>query len=312
MKRKHLWRVTLAVAVQIAYPATIKANTTTDSQGAAAPRAVNTLPLVSTDAPPALSWRWRRFSTADYVITAAGGAVTLTAAILKPRWTKFLRNGNEFDETVRAALRADSLQERYLYRDASDIGLSLSVSWPLVADAVVGAWWYRGSREAAQEMMLIDLQTFAVVGALQGAANVIAGRERPYGRDCGGEQLPSDSIDCTGSIRYRSFFSGHASFAFAGAALVCGQHFKTRLLGTAWDALSCGGAYAVATTTALFRNVSDVHYATDTLLGAAVGTLVGYGVPLLHYRDADHQSKSTLTELRVVPAAGGIGVLGMF
>lgn len=48
------------------------------------------------------------------------------------------------------------------------------------------------------------------------------------------------------------------------------------------------------------------------LLGAALGTLVGYGVPLLHYRDAAGRSKSSFVELRAVPAPGGVRVLGRF
>ena len=136
--------------------------------------------------------------------------------------------------------------------------------------------------------------------------------ERPYGRNCGTSTLPSDAVDCEGSIHYRSFFSGHSAFSFTSAALICVHHFENDLLGAPWDALSCIGGYAVAGTTATFRVVSDVHYASDILTGALVGTLVGYGVPLLHYRRAHTASAQSGLKLSLVPAAGGLGVLGIF
>ena len=278
-----------------------------------APHPVDSTPLVVKNAPPPLIWKWPTFGAADYVVTGAGAAVTLSAAIVKPRSKHSLSGGLWFDNSVRNALRVRTVSGRYIFRDASDVGLSLAVSWPFVADALTGAWWYRGSREAAQEMALIDLETLAVSGALQGATNVFVSRERPYGQNCGTSQLPSDSLDCTGSIHYRSFFSGHSAFSFTGAALICVHHFENDLLGGPWDTLSCVGGYAVAATTATFRVVSDVHYASDVLTGALLGTLVGYGVPLLHYRKViKPEATSASLQLHLIPAPNGIGLLGIF
>jgi membrane-associated phospholipid phosphatase len=269
--------------------------------------------LVSVDTPPPLVWKWARFSTADYFVTVAGGAATLTAAIVHPRPQHSLNGGLWFDESVRDALRVDTLDNRYIFRDASDVGLSLLVSWPFVADALTTAWWYRGSREAAQEMALIDLETLAVSGTLQGVTNVLMSRERPYGRDCGTAELPGDAIDCTSASRYRSYFSGHTSFSFTSAALICVHHFRNELLGAPWDAVSCAGGYALATATSSFRIVADMHYATDVLTGALMGTLVGYGVPLLHYSRLGN-STTTMAgmQLHLVPAPGGLGLVGIF
>lgn len=283
------------------------------------PRLVNTLPLVSTNAPPALIWKWPSFSLGDYVVTMGGAAITLGGAILQPRAQHSLTGPIGFDTAVRRALRADQLSVRYDFRDASDVGLSLAVSWPFVGDALTTAWWYRGSREAAQEMALIDLEALAITGALQGATNVLVSRERPFGQGCGEGGLPADANDCKGSFHYRSFFSGHSAFSFTGAALVCMHHMETELLGAPWDALSCAGAYAVAATTATFRVVADVHYASDVLLGATVGTLVGYSVPLFHYRKlggAPRTRESAAApaplQLRLIPSPGGVGLLGIF
>lgn len=268
--------------------------------------------LVSTNAPPPLVWQGSRFSTADWVVALAGGAVTLTTAILPPRAHHSLGGGILFDNSVRNALRAHTLANRYIFRDASDVGVSLMVSWPLIADSLTAAWWYRGSRDAAQQTALIDLEAYAISGAIQGVTNSLVSRERPYGPDCGSAQLPADATDCSGSTHYRSFFSGHATISFTGAALICTHHFENDLIGSPWDALSCAGGYAVAATTATFRIVSDQHYASDVLTGALVGTLVGYGVPLLHYRHKGQPATPNNLQLHLVPALGGLGVLGIF
>ncbi len=273
-------------------------------------------PLASapTDTLPPLTWNWSQFSTVNYVIGATAGAVTLSSAIVKPRATHALSGGRWFDDDVRNALRVRSLSDRYIFRDASDVGLSLTVTWPFVADALTAAWWYRGSREVAEQMALIDLETLTISAAIQGVSNVLVSRERPYGRDCGSNELPSNASDCDGSSHYRSFFSQHSTLAFTGAALICVHHFDNELLGPPWDAISCAGGYAVAATTATFRVVSDLHYASDVITGALVGTLVGYGVPLLHYRNKN-SLPSTQTggpELHLIPSPGGLGLMGTF
>lgn len=261
---------------------------------------------------PPLSWRWKRFGAADYAVTGGGGALILALAIIKPRAQHSLSGGILFDEAARDALRARTIDTRYAFRDAADVGFSLAVTWPFLADSLTTAWWYRGSRDVAQEMALIDLEALAIAGAVQGITNVMVSRERPYGRTCGSDELPENSVDCRGSGHYRSFFSGHTTFSFTGAALICAHHFKNSLLGAPWDALSCAGAYAVASTTAAFRIVGDDHYASDVMVGALVGSAIGYGVPLLHYRDPDANARNNSLQLTVVPTGTSLNLMGTF
>ena len=267
---------------------------------------------------PPLYWDWPQFSTANYVVTGAAGAITLAAAIMKPQ-ARHAMGGVLFDDTIRNTLRLSDSSARYIARDASDVGLSLVVTWPVFVDSLVTAWWYRGSREVAQEMALIDLETLAITGAVQGATNVFVSRERPYGGDCSNGnaptpgKIPEQTVDCDGTTRYRSFFSGHSSFAFASAALVCVHHFQHDLLGAPYDAISCAAGYAVAATTSTLRVAGDVHYATDVLTGALLGTAIGWGVPLLHYRNrALGAVKVGDVRLQLVPSLGGAGVAGTF
>jgi membrane-associated phospholipid phosphatase len=268
--------------------------------------------MPETSTPP-LEWRWATFSTLDYAITGIGAALTLAAATINPRSQHSLSGGILFDEDVRDAVRPSRLETRYIFRDASDVGLSLAVTWPFFVDALTTAWWYRGSRDVAEQMALIDLQALAITGGLQGVTNVIVSRERPYGRVCGSKEMPSNAEDCSGAVHYRSFFSGHSAFSFASAALICSHHFQHRLLGSPWDGVSCAGGYVVAATTASFRVVSDVHYSSDILTGALIGSIVGYGVPLIHYWSPRKRlDRPGELKLELVPTAGGIGVMGIF
>lgn len=259
-----------------------------------------------------LTWKRARFQKWEYYLTIGAGLATVGSAIASPL-PKHRSGPILFDEAARKTFRQTSLQKRYTFRDASDVTLSLLATWPFFVDALVTAWWYRGSRDTAEQMALVDLETIAISGAIQGVTNVFVSRERPYGDSCRDGALPTEAFDCAGSRHWRSFFSGHAAFSFTSAALICFHHMEQKLLGGPWDALSCGGAYGVAAATATFRMVGDMHYASDVIIGALVGSAVGYGVPLLHSKHPEvGEVKGEGFRMRIVPNGLGAGVAGLF
>jgi len=242
--------------------------------------------------PKPILWRreWPRFSTADWIITGAGAALALAAAIAPPQ-SKHVYGGVLFDDDVRSFLRLKNPQARFNARDASDVLLSLEATWPFFVDAVITTWWFRGSPDAAAQMALVDGQALAIVTAVQGATNTIASRERPYGQVCGSSEQPDQTVECEGNVRHRSFFSGHAAFTFMSAGLICTHHLQHRFLRGAGDELACAIAYGGAAATATLRVMGDMHYATDVLTGAMVGGLIGVAVPLFHYRRANVENQ---------------------
>jgi membrane-associated phospholipid phosphatase len=246
----------------------------------------------------------------EYVTIGLGLAATLTFNLIKPI-NKRPAITIGFDESARSLVRLNSQEARFAIREASDLTLSVVMILPLLADALINAAWYRDNPRAAWRMAMVALEALAITGSLQGVTNTLASRERPYGRNCGGE-LPEEAEDCHGSVRYRSFFSGHSSFSFTGAALMCSQHLRYQLFGGgAPEVATCVAGFALAATTALFRMMGDMHYATDVLTGAAVGTLVGFLVPELHDRLGPVTSKHGVT-LQVVPSSSGVQVVGLF
>lgn len=255
---------------------------------------------------------WPRFGTADWIITGAGAAIALGAAIVPPQ-KKHAFGGVLFDDEARRVLRMPTSEGRYIARDASDVILSLEATWPLFVDALITTWWYRGSPDAAGQMALVDAQALSIVTAIQGATNTIVSRERPYGQICGTAEQPGSTNDCEGNVRYRSFFSGHSAFTFMSAGLICVHHQKLDLLRGGGDEIACVAAYTGAAATATLRVMGDMHYVSDVAVGAGVGTLVGLAVPLLHYRRVNvaPENKAAL-DWTLIPVGAGLGVGGTF
>lgn len=261
-----------------------------------------------------LEWdpAFNRMDAPEIVLTSTAVAVALAGAIAPPLTTGW-KGPVGFDDNVRRVLRLSSYQARLDARDVSDVGLALLTSYPILVDSLLVAYWYRGSQDVALQMTLIDVEAMSVSAAIQGAANFFGGRERPYGQDCGGA-VPAQSIDCTSPSRYRSFFSGHSALSFTSAALVCAHHLRLDLFESAADPITCASAMVVAGVVATLRVVGDMHYASDVLIGAAVGTAVGLGFPLLHhYRRAppDETSSSGLN-VRFIPSPFGGQLVGEF
>lgn len=245
----------------------------------------------------------------DFIVTGAAVGVIVGAAVVTPRSSHW-RGGILFDEDVRDALRAPSLEGRYAARDMSDVGVSLASTWPFLVDALVTAWWYRGRADLARNMALVSAEAFALAAAVQGTANQVASRERPFGRLCGAE-IPNESVDCAPNVRYRSFFSGHTTLAFTSAGLLCTNHLALGLLGRTGDLLTCVGGVTVATLSSMFRIVGDMHYASDVALGALVGTAAGVAVPLLHLKSRG-DPKAGAIDVRLGPVGRGLGIVGTF
>jgi membrane-associated phospholipid phosphatase len=253
---------------------------------------------------------FNRMDAPEMVVTGVSIGVALAAAIVPPLQTGW-KSGILFDDGARRALRLSSYKARLDARDASDVGLAILTSFPILVDSMIVAYWYRGSDDVALQMALIDAEAIAVSSALQGAATFFSGRERPYGQNCGGE-LREQSIDCQAPSRYRSFFSGHSSLSFTSAALICAHHQRLDLFESAADPVTCASGLAAATAVATLRVVGDMHYLSDVLTGAVIGTAVGLGIPLLHHYRKEEERTATTVQVQLVPAPNGLQIVGAF
>lgn len=258
--------------------------------------------------------RWRKFGIGNQILLGVGYAGAALSAAIRPhppRW----RTQNALDEWGRRTLGIQRYDRALWARDVSDFLVSVNLVYPLLIDSLIIMAWYRQSEEVATQMALITLESVAVAGMVQGLTSALTSRERPFVRDCG-KTIDERLDDCHASNRYRSFFSGHTSNAFAAASVTCTHHVRHRVFGdTVADGLACGAAFASASTVGLMRVMGQRHYVSDVLVGAAIGTMSGLGIPwLLHYRLSEDTSRTTTpaTSLTLLPLPNGISVGGTF
>lgn len=101
-------------------------------------------------------------------------------------------------------------------------------------------------------------------------------RARPYSYFDSVPKKDIESRDWT-----RSFPSGHTSASFLGAAFTS-LVFSSYYPDSPWKIPVIAGSFTLAVTTAVLRIASGNHFITDVLVGAAIGSVIGVGVPLLH------------------------------
>lgn len=92
----------------------------------------------------------------------------------------------------------------------------------------------------------------------------------------------------------QSFPSGHATMAFAAATLASGV-FGAYFPGSALRAPFVAASYSLAIATASFRVLAGMHFVTDVVAGALVGTLCGVAVIFLHEERAEPATSSGLS-----------------
>ena len=231
-------------------------------------------------------WRaeWPKFRPAQVAFTGGLTLQVLQGAFLFNEPTRNFEGGILFDDPVRDALRLRTRDGRTAAATASDLMYYALLAYPLLDAPIVGG--IRGDRVVAIQTLAINLQSYAFTGAFALAAEK-AGRARPMALEC--DRDPSYDRRCgeTGRLN-TSNVSGHTALAFAGAGLTCVHHLHLPLYGGgAADVAACVAGLVVATGSGTLRILSDNHYATDVIAGAALGLGGGYLLPrLLHYRSA--------------------------
>ena len=110
------------------------------------------------------------------------------------------------------------------------------------------------------------------------------------------------------SVRYAgnarmSFPSGHASLSFA-AVSVLAVMLAERFGDHPGAVVGITGGYLMATTVATARLLGGKHFLTDVVAGAALGTLLGLTIPLLHTKEREPPGPGTTA--RSMVGIGGV------
>jgi membrane-associated phospholipid phosphatase len=171
---------------------------------------------------------------------------------------------------------------------ASDLAGNISDATVTVAFAApVALAAATGGRESLEDLV-VAAEAVAINGGLVSLTKVAVRRPLP--------RVYAGDPDLIGRTRgYRSFYSGHTSYAFSAltaTSMTIGLRYNRWLA----PALITG---LVGTSVAVERVLAGYHFPSDVVVGAAVGTAVGIAVPLLHAR------QWSSWRLTLLPAAGG-------
>jgi membrane-associated phospholipid phosphatase len=238
----------------------------------------------------------------DLVLTAGMGAWWLVSEYavkseLAPAQCRWCVH-DELDDAARA-IRAPVSAQKTVSTISDITGPVLTPIAVLGIDFLI-AWKSDATwRDGAIDALLI-IEAMVASQAVNQGVKFLVGRERPFV-----SALPADQKALTAqpSDNNLSFFSGHSSYAFSLVAAVA-TIARARGYQYWWVVLAAG--LPLAATTALLRMVADKHYLTDVLAGAAIGTLIGWGVPALFHRPV-RVGPVTGT---IAPSLGGAALVG--
>lgn len=182
------------------------------------------------------------------------------------------------DLSIAKRVRASSLQRPGAARSVFDAGNAYGDPGVFIISA--GLWGVgRLMHERTTERIgLRSLEAVFVSGAVTGALKALSGRARP-------DQSPTDARDFAlarglrDGSEFQSFPSGHATAAFAFAAVVDAEWARLSPTRPKWVAPVL---YGMAALTAASRVYDDRHWASDVLLGSAIGFVSGRAVVRWH------------------------------
>jgi membrane-associated phospholipid phosphatase len=204
------------------------------------------------------------------------------------------------DKSAADALQMPSRQERRLFRRAASFVRE-------VADPgsfIIGTSMYAVGRFTGQGRLAeIGLHGTEALLVGAGAGEVLKdffGRARPFV-----DSVPDPNDwqlmrGFTHGGKYQSFPSGHTTAAFAAAAAVSAE---TSLWYPAATYFLIGPAlYAGAAGVGLSRMYNNRHWASDVILGAAIGTFAGTKVVRYHHRHPGNRLDRWLLKADVSPS----------
>lgn len=195
---------------------------------------------------------------------------------------------NGFDLALGRAFLAPNPRAAATASHIFTIGLTPAVGLAgvIVPAALAGRGGY-----AAQDSVIV-INSFLIATGLNSIGKERGGRQRPafyFDREDVTEVAHHEGEE------FLSFYSGDTTWAFALASSASTLAFLRGYSSAKYIALGTG---VLALTGGILRMSADMHWATDVLVGAAAGSAIGIGLPLLlHGRKKD-------SDLALVPSVG--------
>jgi membrane-associated phospholipid phosphatase len=248
-----------------------------------------------------LAREFKPFGLTDSLITAGAAAIAwrgykLVEGPLPPLRCEIGPSGcrtptdvNRVDAGVRRALVWSSPKARTTANTLSYTTLWATLALP--SAFLLGSDQPRQGRE-----FWLTVESGAITSALLQVVKRRVHRPRPYAHYC---EVPC-GVDLSARDSRLSFFSGHAGLAFSFATSM-GTIASMR--GYRHSGWVLGSGLALAGSTAYLRIAADRHYLTDVVVGALVGSAIGWAVPKLHgTQDRPEKTPPTARPAREAPA----------
>jgi membrane-associated phospholipid phosphatase len=205
------------------------------------------------------------------------------------------------DRSLARSIQRDPLQNNHFLRESADFFDFMGTK----GSVYIGVSMYAVGRltriERMADLGLHGTEALFLAQSLVRLVKGLAGRARPqldiedprsfkFGRGFGDRDT------------YRSFPSGHAGMAFAAAAAVTSETSKWWPKSTWYIApVMYGGAALVA----ISRMYDNRHWASDVVMGAAIGTFSGLKVVRYHHSHPNNRIDRWLLSASVIPRSGG-------
>ncbi len=225
------------------------------------------------------------FTWRDAVL--AGGFVVTTIAI------------RPIDKPVAAALQAKPRQESTIYHMSAAGFRTIAVPGAfIIGGSMYAAGRLSHDRQLA-ELGLYGTEALLVGEGVGGLMKDVFGRARPFVDTVPNPNNWQVFRGFTGGDKYRSFPSGHTVAAFAAAAAVSSETSRWWPHGIyVIGPTMYGGAALVG----LSRMYENRHWASDVIMGAAIGTFAGTKVVRYHRTHPGNRLDRWLLNASVSPS----------
>jgi membrane-associated phospholipid phosphatase len=186
------------------------------------------------------------------------------------------------DVAIANRLRDSTAQENRVIGTLAAVVRDLATPWSLYIGVSMYTYGRLARDEKAADLGLHGTEAIAI-GALTGMAlKGLFGRERPYVKT---DPYNYNLAAGFGKEHYRSMPSGHTISAFAAAAAVTSE---TRRWWRGSEKFIGPAMYGGAAVAGISRIYHNRHWASDIMMGAAIGTLAGIKVVRYHHAHPDN------------------------
>lgn len=227
------------------------------------------------------------FKRSDLYVAGAFAATTLALLPL--------------DRHLAQELRTEALLESRTVSWFADKGRWIGGPGTLLIGGSLYAVGRLGRVPRLAEIALHGTEAVVVGQAFSNVIKHVAGRARPYAT---ADTNPHDFELGRGfkDGKYRAFPSGHATSAFAAAAAIVAETHESWPRSTWYVApVMFGGATMVG----LSRMYHDQHWASDVVMGAAIGTFAGLKTVRFNHTHTGNKLDRILLGTRVTPTPNG-------